>query len=641
MLLTMKPRRIQRSAKPHLQDPKVVGKVHKSASKNQAKPCESYPAQTKPFNGKIFYLDLPSNRRAEALENDIKRLGGTVEKFFSKEIKYLVSNKREARYVQCLGCESPVPSPDSGPSSPHPRPGSYRDCHKGSSQGQADTVVTSRGKSLLERVVKEQERIQVNKILSNALEWGVKILYIDDVLAYIEKKKKAPYAAENSTTTTAAVQKSAKAQLTRKPAFQMGKGGRIGKPFVKVEDSSRHYRPIYLAMSCMPEFNLTSAPPCSPFLVEDKDHPGKRPKEHRNRGGRVSASEERGQARNRRNREKKRGGYCECCSLKYDNIKSHLQSEQHKAFSRSEEYLVVDRLVSTLPFNFRPIKTPSTRRPKCSVSSMLCAAGSSIQMEEVQEKKGVEETKEMELGPVSWSTAVEPPLSQNVGAPVGNPSEQHWRPNSVAPLCNSSQGTLGGSMVPYKPQPLSFKTPCQLESRTHQDPPPYKHLQRAVSTQSDTKPRLCHPGQRTLLDRLGSSSLHHRHESDRCFTLPPGEDLECVRPIKVSLGHSRAAVSSENPKPGALEGCELGCDVSAGDAFPEHGAGDPHTPAPERTLQRRVRDYRRKRRKVDRPQAATTEPGQQSNIPSSGLLSLWQLFHSSEDTDWEFKGFPS
>ncbi|KAJ3597608.1 hypothetical protein NHX12_001131 [Muraenolepis orangiensis] len=68
----------------------------------------------KPFAGKVFYLDLPSNRRAEALESDIKLLGGIVEKFFSKEIRYLVSNKREAKYVKCFRRELATPSPDSG-----------------------------------------------------------------------------------------------------------------------------------------------------------------------------------------------------------------------------------------------------------------------------------------------------------------------------------------------------------------------------------------------------------------------------------------------------------------------------------------------------------------------------------------------
>lgn len=36
----------------------------------------SVPTQVKPFAGKVFYLDLPSNRVAETLESDIKQLGG-------------------------------------------------------------------------------------------------------------------------------------------------------------------------------------------------------------------------------------------------------------------------------------------------------------------------------------------------------------------------------------------------------------------------------------------------------------------------------------------------------------------------------------------------------------------------------------
>lgn len=48
---------------------------------SQAKPtCGSSSAQAKPFAGKVFYLDLPSNRIAEMLENDIKDLGGVRKK---------------------------------------------------------------------------------------------------------------------------------------------------------------------------------------------------------------------------------------------------------------------------------------------------------------------------------------------------------------------------------------------------------------------------------------------------------------------------------------------------------------------------------------------------------------------------------
>ncbi|XP_029307220.1 protein DBF4 homolog A isoform X1 [Cottoperca gobio] len=345
----MKPKRTQRQTGPNWQG-RGLSTAGDKATLSQAKPTRvSSLAQIKPLAGKVFYLDLPSNRLAETLESNIKDLGGSVEKFFSKEIRYLVSNKREARYVHCLRQESPVPNPDSGPSSPHPRSNQHQPGSniKSKSQGQTDTFVPSRGKSLVERVVKEQERVKINKILSNALEWGVKIVYIDDILAYIKKRKK------RVSSQCPAVKRSVKAESAAKQGFQKCKGGRISKPFVKVEDSSRHYRPICLTMPNMPEVNLKTVAPCSPFCVDDKGTPGNKQPGHR--GAKASGSEERANGR-KKNRDKKQGGYCECCMIKYENVTAHLKSERHKAFSKSDEYLVVDKLVSTLHCNFIQIK---------------------------------------------------------------------------------------------------------------------------------------------------------------------------------------------------------------------------------------------------------------------------------------------
>ncbi|XP_016137699.1 uncharacterized protein [Sinocyclocheilus grahami] len=152
------------------------------------------------------------------LRSDSKQ---TVEKFFSKEIKYFVSSKPEARYAQRLLPDSPAPSPDSGISSPHPSSKRESRVHRGNSQGVTDT-----------------ERVQMNGILANAVEWGVKVLHVD--------------------------------------------AERICRPFVKVEDSSRHYCPIYLPLSNTPVCNLRSIPPCCPFLMDEygKEDP-KRPKEQR------------------------------------------------------------------------------------------------------------------------------------------------------------------------------------------------------------------------------------------------------------------------------------------------------------------------------------------------------------------------
>ncbi|KAJ8353936.1 hypothetical protein SKAU_G00215030 [Synaphobranchus kaupii] len=380
----MKPRGIPRQSKTTFQvESRVDDGQCKEISESGLKAVtETNPLQNKPLIGKGFYLDLPFNKKTETLEKDIKILGGTVEKFFSKDIKYLVSNQKEARYVQSLGQNSPVPSPaDSGHSSPHPS--SRRGSHKGSSQGPLDAVITSRGKSLVEKVIKEQERNQINRILSNALDWGIKILYIDDVIAYIEKKKRVVNAKQQNNVPV--VNKMAKTRSTEKPALQkfdvFPTGGRIRKPFVKVEDCSRHYRPIYLPIPHLPQLSLTSVHPCSPFLVVEngKDSPGKKPKEHRNRGQKAAVSEAsrppKAKSKALDARVKKRGGYCECCVIKYENVKAHLNSEQHKAFSKSDEYHVVDQVISQLACRFAEIRQ-QLKRPKCSLSSVVYTSGS-------------------------------------------------------------------------------------------------------------------------------------------------------------------------------------------------------------------------------------------------------------------------
>ncbi|KAF5907184.1 disintegrin and metalloproteinase domain-containing protein 22 isoform X1, partial [Clarias magur] len=318
----------------------------------------------------------------------------TVEKFFSKEIRYLVSNKPEARHVQRLIHDSPVPSPDSGLSSPHP--GSRRDSHghRGSSQGPADTVFVSRGKSLVEKVVKEQERFQMNRILANALEWGVKILHIDDVVSYVDKKKSTIAKVRAA---THSVKKAP--EHTDGTASQKSKAGRMSRPFVKVEDFSRHYRPLYLHMANMPVCNLRSAAPCSPFLEEnDKDEPGKKTKVHRSGGDRREKSRK-DRHRGREGKGRRKGGYCECCIVKYDNLKAHLQSEQHQTFSTSEEYLVVDRVISGLTCDFVHI-SPQMKRVKCSVTSPLIIPGPVVRKDR---ETGVEEEDVTDETPL-WSS---------------------------------------------------------------------------------------------------------------------------------------------------------------------------------------------------------------------------------------------
>ncbi|XP_026172325.1 protein DBF4 homolog A [Mastacembelus armatus] len=585
----------------------------------------SSPALVKPFAGKVFYLDLPSNRTSEKLERDIKELGGTVEKFFSKEIKYLVTNKREAKYVQSLKQDSPVPSPDSGQSSPHPRsnshqPGSHGDNNKSRSQGQTDTFVTSRGKSLVERVVREQERVQMNKILSNALEWGVKILYIDDVIAYVQKKKKI---ARSWCPATTAVKTSVKAEPAVKQGFPKWKVGWVSKPFVKVEDSCRHYRPIYLTMPNMPEFNLKSIPPGTPFCIEDKDPPWNKLRGHR--GAKAAVSEERIQVR-KKNRDKKRGGYCECCMIKYENLTMHLQSERHMAFSKSDEYLVVDKLVSTLPCNFIQIKT-EVKRPKCSVSSVLVVHGPCGKTE--LKHRGGLGTAESIKQEQQWT------VDGDEGFYSGHILKCKTIPGS-APLTQGEDDKRNCYIYSdtFRQKSLGCKRLCRQNSLT-------SCSQKAEQAQipqlkTETAPSMGPSSVSSNATIDPQDQISHKDMDGSTLLFPNINVQNEVSSICFNVLTNKQVSSDTNKGSLLLETVQYG-NVSSEKHIGHNLSGQeegslPTQSSPVRKIQRR-RVYKRRRRKVDLQHVKSND------VPDNSMLRLWQLFQSSDDMDVEFNGF--
>ncbi|XP_068942320.1 protein DBF4 homolog A isoform X2 [Petaurus breviceps papuanus] len=331
---------------------------------------KSEKSKYKPLWGKVFYLDLPSIVISERLEKDLKELGGRVEEFLSKDISYLISNKKEAKYAQTLGCISPVPSPEStctgGNTSPHPS------CD-GSSFKTPDPVCMSRGKLLVEKAIKEHEFIPSNSILSNALSWGVKILHIDDIKYYIEQKKKELYLIKKSSTSLREVGKRLGIQKTKR---------RLKKPFVKVEDSSHHYRPFYLQLSNMPLINYSIPKPCSPFDLDKTSSLQKQTQaKQRNRIG-CEANEGRYTPAQLRLRENKKKGYCECCSQRYEALQTHLLSEQHRNFAQSTQYQVVDDIISKLVYDFVEYKSSISKRVKCSIGSFVPIVGNTFKRNE-------------------------------------------------------------------------------------------------------------------------------------------------------------------------------------------------------------------------------------------------------------------
>ncbi|NWX73945.1 DBF4A protein, partial [Alca torda] len=340
----------------------------KNVKKDTGKPEK---LKYKPLTGKVFYLDIPSNVVSEKIGKDLKELGGRVESFLSKDISYLVSNKKEAKFAPSLGQISPVPSPESarngGNSSPHPS--NRKDRHDGSSFKIVDTVRMSRGKSLVEKAIKEQDLIPSGSILSNALSWGVKILHIDGVLntTYRETYRSYFY----------------KVLLM----FSFSQTGRLKNPFVKVEDRSRHYRPFYLQLPSFPVLNYCVPKPYSPFEVDKKHPPGQKPTQYKQRN-KINSDKDCGIPVQLPQKDKKKRGYCECCGKKYEDLQTHLESEQHRNFAQSTQYQVVDDIISKFVYEFVEYKDDAKKikRTKCSTGYFSPMIGKITRPDELKER---------------------------------------------------------------------------------------------------------------------------------------------------------------------------------------------------------------------------------------------------------------
>ncbi|XP_011936806.1 PREDICTED: protein DBF4 homolog A isoform X6 [Cercocebus atys] len=357
-------------SKGHFQAGGIQVKNEKNRPSLKSLKTDNRPEKSKykPLWGKVFYLDLPSVTISEKLQKDIKDLGGRVEEFLSKDISYLISNKKEAKFAQTLGRISPVPSPESAytaeTTSPHPS-------HDGSSFKSPDTVCLSRGKLLVEKAIKDHDFIPSNSILSNALSWGVKILHIDDIRYYIEQKKKELYLLKKSSTSVRDGEEywsvSLMSLLGEKSWCWCTKNKKkTEKAFCK----GGRYEPK----------------PCSPF---DVDKPSSMQKQTQVKLRiQTDGDKHGGTSIQLQLKEKKKKGYCECCLQKYEDLETHLLSEQHRNFAQSNQYQVVDDIVSKLVFDFVEYEkdTPKKKRIKYSVGSLSPVSANVLKKTEQKEK---------------------------------------------------------------------------------------------------------------------------------------------------------------------------------------------------------------------------------------------------------------
>ncbi|XP_017559954.1 uncharacterized protein dbf4b [Pygocentrus nattereri] len=308
----------------------------------------------RPLERKLFYLDEVKNRPSSVITEIIGRLGGKVESFLHKDVNVVITGNREAltdgpdrlerspaasgkAEVEAVG--SPCLQREGGSSAQ--RPGTPR-----------PPVYGSRGKALLEKAIRNNEKSQ-GSVLTNARSWGVKIVGVNHFLKFVDQ-----LSAELSAQRSKKIQQK-KAGESSGP--RVVKAGVLKADFLKVEDSSRKYRPLHAQSLSFPTLRYTGRfspfePPAPPRPEKRKDGELSKNKLRKSEEP-ISSSDQPfaplPQTPSPKRPRKKSLGYCECCQISYKDQDEHLHSDLHRRFVEDiTNYAVVDQLVAGLVVDF-------------------------------------------------------------------------------------------------------------------------------------------------------------------------------------------------------------------------------------------------------------------------------------------------
>ncbi|KAM6452241.1 protein DBF4 homolog B [Liasis olivaceus] len=287
-------------------------------------------ARSRPLSGKSFFLDLPSGKNLAFLAEKVKRLGGVIESFLSKEVTCVISSSREARQERRPEKQTATVLKDAlaGTQSFSRLPEDQR----GSMHKPVDVTLVSRGKKLLHKAIGSQDNISGSNILVSARSWGIQIMHTDEMLSYIQRlSKKQP------------LQRKEKVLAS---GFQLSKM-RLKPPFVKIEDHSRQLRPFFKLFKNFPQLYFLASRRCSPFEPSSKEP---KTRQSPNEPQTLSVCSV---------MPKTQKGYCECCEEVFTELQMHLQSSQHQEFVLDpSHYALLDSIISQLSNDFVASCTP-------------------------------------------------------------------------------------------------------------------------------------------------------------------------------------------------------------------------------------------------------------------------------------------
>ncbi|XP_062034900.1 protein DBF4 homolog A isoform X3 [Lepus europaeus] len=504
-------------------------------------------------------------------------------------------------------------------------------------------VCLSRGKLLVEKAIKDHDFIPSNSILSNALSWGVKILHIDDIRYYIGQKKKELYLFKKSNASVKDVGKRVGV------CTQKTKTGRLKKPFVKVEDMSQLYRPFYLQLTVMPCINYSIQKPCSPFDI-DKSSTIQKQTQVKLRI-QTDADKYGGTPVQFQLKEKKKKGYCECCLKKYEDLETHLLSEQHRSFAQSNHYQVVDDIISKLVFDFMEYErdTPKKKRIKYSIGSFSPVSANILKKTQPKQKLQLQHISQKDLRESKiqvmeqsflYEETQEPEqklvlISEPIHSASNELRELNEKMSNRCPMLNTAENDIKQNFTQLPPHKNKQEfildiSDTKLSKNDLEelgvDHCPYK-LQTSIQVSVFNANSAAQPKQNSDTVIFPTKNLK---EKELHSLLGHNSDL---RTINSSQEHLTVQAKTQSPRPGE-EPNE--CDIKNVDSLPSCKIRR----KVKMLLGRNKKENLEPNAELDKKRTEFLITQEENRICSSPVQSLLDLFQTSEEKS-EFMGFTS
>ncbi|KAF4084560.1 hypothetical protein AMELA_G00107570 [Ameiurus melas] len=454
-----------------------------------------------PLEGKSFYLDEVKSHSCGVLTKLIIRLGGKVESFLYKDVNIVITGNRDA-LTDVTASSGKVKGHDVA-------------------QRPRAPVCGSRGKALLEKAIGNNEQFQGGALSSAARYWGVKIVSVDQFMKVVGE-----LSSHRSTHTHRRREEKNSSECS---SVRVIKAGSLKVDFIKVEDSSRKYRPLHGQRLDFPMLSYTRR--FSPFENPAPVQPGKTKADEL---GKDRSRKSEAQVHSQENpsatpspkmsRKKRSSGFCECCQIKYKDQDEHLESDVHRRFVEDvNNYAVVDQLVVAMEAVFSGCKDPQFDALTTRLSSGSAAPPSET---ERWRKSETEPACSVEIrqGCVRDSPVLqEEPQEPRVEAPPHTSSANKLNSTSKHKTCTPSP----------RPQDAFVSDSRPLE---HAPPTPDVHQPNAPEELVETCPGALPVRETSLKEQRGSSdpSDGPEHDLAACTRVTEREREPLVDPTSYS-----------------------------------------------------------------------------------------------------------